>query len=326
MAGMAPSPNALEADWLGACRVARDALAQVLRETPGSRERLVETGERGEGGDRTLVIDRASEDAVFAELERLHDAGARFTAISEERGVVDFGDDGVLVVIDPIDGSTNAKRGLTHHALSIAVADGPTMADVRFGYVFDLGPGEEWRAELGGGAFLDNQPVRPQPERRAADGKLELIAIESADPRWLAASSEALCDVAYRVRAMGSIAISLCQVAPTRVDGMATLWKSRAVDCAAAQLIVRESGGLVRFTGMDDPLGAPLDLEPRAAVVAARTPQALDELAGLPAGGGGSLRGDGRLDPRPPPRRSGRRRAAARHAARRPAGALRRRG
>src|SRR3954454_6408456 len=272
----------LSFDWLGACRRAVEGLREVLAENPTSTERVIETGETGGGGDKTLVIDAAAEDAVFGELDRLSDAGARFTAISEERGEVDFGGDGVLVVIDPIDGSMNAKRGLTHHALSIAVADGPTMADVQFGYVFDLGPGEEWRGELGGGAFLDDEPVRPQPERRAADGKLELIAIESADPRWLAASSEALCDVAYRVRAMGSIAISLCQVAPTRVDGMATLWKSRAVDCAAAQLIVRESGGLVRFLGMDDPLGAPLDLEPRSAVVAARTPEALDQLSELP--------------------------------------------
>jgi myo-inositol-1(or 4)-monophosphatase len=282
MALMASSPVLTQADWLGACRAAVSGLRDVLHHHPTSRERIVETGTRGEGGDRTLVIDQEAEDIVFEQLQRLSDAGARFTAISEERGEVDFGGDGVLVVIDPIDGSMNAKRGLTHHALSIAVADGPTMADVRFGYVFDLGPGEEWRAELGGGAFLDDEPIRPQPERRVPDGKLELIAIESADPRWLAASSEALCDVAYRVRAMGSIAISLCQVAPTRVDGMATLWKSRAVDCAAAQLIVRESGGLVRFLGMDDPLGAPLDLEPRSAVVAARTPEALDQLSELP--------------------------------------------
>jgi myo-inositol-1(or 4)-monophosphatase len=254
----------------------------VLVEHPTSRERVVETGTTGGGGDRTLVIDQQAEDIVFEQLERLSDAGARFTAVSEERGVVDFGGDGILVVIDPIDGSTNAKRGLTHHALSIAVADGPTMADVRFGYVFDLGPGEEWRAEFGGGAFLDDEPIVPQPERRTAAGKLEVIAIESADPRWLAASSEKLVDIAYRVRAMGSIAISMCQVAPTRVDGMATLWKSRAVDCAAAQLIVREAGGLVRFVGCDEPLGAPLDLEPRVPVVAARTPKALEQLAGLP--------------------------------------------
>ena len=55
----------------------------------------VETGERGEGGDLTLVIDAAAEDAVFSELDRLHGDGARFTAVSEERGMVDYGDPGV---------------------------------------------------------------------------------------------------------------------------------------------------------------------------------------------------------------------------------------
>src|SRR3954447_16303425 len=110
MARMTPSTPALEADWLGACRVARDALERGLRGTPDSRERPAETGTRGGGGDRTLVIDQASEDAVFAELERLHGDGVRFTAISEERGEVDFGDAEVRVVIDPLDGSLNAKR------------------------------------------------------------------------------------------------------------------------------------------------------------------------------------------------------------------------
>jgi myo-inositol-1(or 4)-monophosphatase len=273
--------SAAAPDWLEACRRIAAALRAMLAAVPATSQRAVVVG-RGEGGDRTLVIDRDAEDVIFAELERLHAAGARFVAVSEERGEVAFGGGPLRVVIDPIDGSMNAKRGLAPHAVSIAVADGPTMADVRFGYVFDLGPGEEWRAELGGGAFLDDAPVVPQPERRTKAGKLEVIAIESADPRWLAASSDALVDIAYRVRAMGAIAISLCQVAPTRVDGMATLWKSRAVDCAAAQLVVRESGGLVRFVGCDEPLGAPLDLEPRAPVVAARTPQALEQLAGLP--------------------------------------------
>ena len=70
------------------------------------------------------------------------------------------------VVIDPLDGSLNAKRGLTHHALSIAVADGPTMADVVFGYVFDFGPGEEWYARRGEGAWLSGKPIGAAlPER-----------------------------------------------------------------------------------------------------------------------------------------------------------------
>jgi myo-inositol-1(or 4)-monophosphatase len=64
---------------------------------------------------------------------------------------------------------------------------------------------------------------------------------------------------------------------------MATLWKCRAVDAAAAQLIVRESGGRVAFTAMDDPLGAPLDLEPRSPVVAARSERTIGDLATLPA-------------------------------------------
>jgi myo-inositol-1(or 4)-monophosphatase len=274
----------LSHDWLGACRRAADGLRAVLREHPTSTQRVIETGERGEGGDLTLVIDAAAEDAVFSELERLHAEGARFTAVSEERGLVDFGDPGVLVVIDPIDGSMNAKRGLTHHALSVAVADGPTMADVVFGYVYDLGPGEEWRAVRGEGAYLNDEKLDdPMPERRRRDGKLELVAIESANPRWLAASSDALLNVTGRVRAMGSIAISLCQVAATRVDGMATLWNCRAVDAAAAQLVVRESGGRVAFTAMDQPLAAPLDLEPHSPVVAARTDAALAELATVPS-------------------------------------------
>jgi myo-inositol-1(or 4)-monophosphatase len=279
------SAEVLQHDWLGACRRAGDGLRRVLRENPSSRERTVETGERGGGGDRTLVIDAAAEDAVFAELEALQRDGARFTAVSEERGVVDFGAAGgsPFVVIDPIDGSMNAKRGLTHHALSIAVADGPTMGDVLFGYVLDLGPEEEWHAVLGGGAFRNGEALAPAPpERRRGDGRLELVAVESADPRWLAEASDALVEVTGRVRAIGSIAISLCQVAATRVDGMATLWRCRAVDAAAAQLVVRESGGLVAFTACDAPLGAPLDLEPRSPVVAARTARALAELATLP--------------------------------------------
>jgi myo-inositol-1(or 4)-monophosphatase len=278
---MATAPNALEADWLGACRTARDALAQILRERPSTHERVEETGSRGEGGDRTLVIDQVAEDAMFGALERLHDDGIRFTAVSEERGEVDFGDPGVLVVIDPLDGSLNAKRGLPAHAISVAVADGPTMADVAFGYVYDFGSGEEWVARRGEGVTVggDQLPV-PGPERRTDEGRLEIVAVESADPRWIAAAD--LTDVAHRIRALGTIAVSLCQLAAGRVDGFVTLWRCRAVDVAAAQLIVRESGGLVAFLGYEDPLGAPLDLAPHAPCIGARTAEALELLTSVP--------------------------------------------
>ncbi|HMJ02553.1 MAG TPA: inositol monophosphatase family protein [Conexibacter sp.] len=282
---MQPTGTALDADWLAACRAAVDGLRDVLRAHPGTRQRAVETGDLGEGGDRTLVIDEGAEQAVFAQLDALHAAGHRFTAVSEERGVVGYGDDAVRVVIDPIDGSLNAKRLLPHYALSIAVADGPTMADVAFAYVYDFGAGEEWTAVRGAGALLDGVPLDPAlPERRAADGRLELLGIEQADPRWVAASLEQLEATTRRLRVIGAIAVTLCQVAAARLDGMVSLLDCRAVDAAAAQLIVREAGGFVAFPRCDEPLSAPLDVAARSPVVAARSRETLAALAAVPAG------------------------------------------
>src|SRR4051794_33444171 len=245
-------------DWLGASRRAAGALRNLIAARPTTAERALETGVRGEGGDQTLEIDQAAEDAVFAELEALHERGARFSVVSEERGTVHYGAPFPLVVVDPIDGSMNAKRGLPHHALSIAVAEGPTMADVVFGFVQDYGPEEEWVAWRGGGAQLDGRPIDMQAgERRDANGKLELVGFESADPRWVIQSAQELGRVAGRLRAIGAIAVSLCQVAAARFDGMATLKGARAVDAAAGQLIVREAGGHVAFTAFADPLAAP---------------------------------------------------------------------
>ncbi|MEA2171838.1 MAG: monophosphatase, partial [Solirubrobacteraceae bacterium] len=135
----------------------------------------------------------------------------------------------------------------------------------------------------GEGAFLDGQRLLTDvPERRSHDGKLELLGIESADPRWIRDAADELAEAAHRIRALGTIAVTLCQVAAARMDGMITLRRSRAVDTAAGQLIVREAGGCVAFLGYDDPLGAPLDAEPRAPIIAARTPGALRELLRVP--------------------------------------------
>src|SRR5215218_8168011 len=109
-------------DWLALCRRAAGRVREALEAFPGPEERAVETG-RGEGGDTALVIDRAAEDAILAELEAL---GEPLTVISEEGGTLALAGGGAThVVVDPIDGSLNAKRGLPFASLSIAVADGP---------------------------------------------------------------------------------------------------------------------------------------------------------------------------------------------------------
>ena len=281
---MASTDTAVTADWLEACRRAVTGLTEVLAAAPTTVQRARETGTRGSGGDRTLQIDSAAEAAVLTQLEALHAEGFAFTAVSEERGEIDFGGGGVRVIIDPIDGSLNAKRDALHYALSIAVAEGDTMADVVFAFVHDFGASEQWWARRGEGAWRDGQPLDPSlPERRTRDGRLELLGIESSDPRWVQASIEPLVASAHRLRALGTIAATLCQVAAARFDGMVTLRRCRGVDAAAGQLIVREAGGLVAFTDCDDPLGAPLDTTPSSYLVAARTAATLAQLTEIPA-------------------------------------------
>ncbi len=275
--------STLDADWLGACRRAVVGLERVLADAPSGEERARETGSLGSGGDRTLVIDSSAEQVVFSELDGLSAQGHRFAAVSEERGEIDYGDPSVRVIIDPIDGSLNAKRGVPHHALSIAVADGATMADVRFAFVYDFGPREEWWARRGEGAWCNGERIDPQRgERHSRDGRLEILGIESADPRWVAASIDELLSCAHRLRALGTIAASLCQVAAARFDGLVSLRNCRGVDAAAGQLIVREAGGLVSFPSCSEPLAAPLDTSPISPVIAARSAATLARLERIP--------------------------------------------
>ena len=268
-------------DWLSACRRIVAEISAMLDAHPSTGARAVELS-RGAGGDRTLVIDAAAERLIFDELERLHGAGHEFTVISEERGEAAYGSGELRIIVDPIDGSMHAKRGLWPYTVSVAVADGPSMADVSFGFVHDFGLGEEWSAERGAGARLNGRALSlAGGERRTPEGLLELVAIELARPQRIGAGLPGLAAVAHRLRVFGSIAFSLCQLAACRVDGVVTLLSARSVDAAAAQLTVRESGGHVAFTAGTDPLGFALDLAARSPIVAAGTPVALAELAGF---------------------------------------------
>ena len=262
--------DVFSADWLGICRRIVAEQRRIFAATPSSAERTVYEG-IGEGGDRTLVIDRRCEDVVFAELERLAADGASFVAISEERGEVSFGEGGeVRVVVDPIDGSLNARRTIPSHSLSIAVASGSSMADVEFGFVHDFGADEEFSARRGGGAHLGETAARVA----AAHGMLEVVGLESAEPEWSQPALEALSGKAYRVRVVGSIAITAAYVATGRFDAMLSLRPCRSVDAAAAQLIAREAGAAIAFgdLALEE---APLDLAVRYPMAAANSPEAL---------------------------------------------------
>jgi len=262
--------DVLTADWPAICRRIVAAQRPIFERARTSKERTVYEGV-GEGGDRTLVIDRECEDVVFAELERLAKEGASFVAVSEERGEMTFGAGGEhRVVIDPIDGSMNARRTIPSFAVSIAVSSGPSMADVEFGFVHDFGADEEFMARRGEGATLDRQPTRVSP----AAERLEVVGIESVEPEWSLPALEVLAGKVFRLRVVGAIAISGAYVAAGRFDAMLSLRSCRSVDAAAAQLIVREAGGAVAF-GEGELSEALLDLESRYPMAAANSEDGL---------------------------------------------------
>jgi myo-inositol-1(or 4)-monophosphatase len=255
-------------DWLALCRAAVEDVRGVLDELPGRDEREPVVG-AGEGGDDTTAIDAAAERVILARFAGIEG----LTIVSEEAGVSGAGV--THVVIDPIDGSLNAKRGIGFFALSVAVASGSTMGDVDFGFVQDFGSGEEWTAIRGEGARLNGQPL----DGDLPKDEIEILAFEATRAASVAEKAAAVVDLAYRLRIMGSLALSLCHLAAGRIDAVCSLKPARAVDIAAAQLLVRERGLAIDLPDAALFTDAPLDLEGRSRVVAAGTPDLCRRLA-----------------------------------------------
>jgi myo-inositol-1(or 4)-monophosphatase len=255
-------------DWLALCRASVQDVQRVLVELPTRNEREPVVGQ-GLGGDETTAVDKAAEDAIVARFRDLD-----VTIVSEEVGRLGNGD--TVVVIDPIDGSLNAKRGIPFFSVSIAVADGERMGDVHFGYVYDFGSGEEWVGRRGAGATVNGEPlgaIRPKDT-------IEILSFEATRAPLIASEAPKVAELAYRLRVMGSLALSLSHLAAGRVDGVCSLKPARSVDIAAAQLFVREVGLAIEL--FDDPRPfeeAELDLEGRSRVAAAGTTDVCRQIA-----------------------------------------------
>jgi myo-inositol-1(or 4)-monophosphatase len=113
--------------------------------------------------------------------------------------------------------------------------------------------------------------VRPKEQ-------IEILSFEATLTSSVAEKAAEVVGLAYRLRIMGSLALSLCHLAAGRVDAVCSLKGARSVDIAAAQLLVRECGLAIDLPEAP-PFGrAPLDTEGRSRVVAAGTPELCREL------------------------------------------------
>ncbi len=261
-----------EAGWLACVARMAGEGKKAVRPLYGRAAGRVALG-RGAGGDWTLEIDRACEAAIRGVLE--HEAPGPYLLVSEEAGMIGAADAPWRVIVDPLDGSLNAKRGLGSSCASIAVADGETLDAVTVGYVEDYTRPRRYAAVKGAGVVCTGT-ARAEPDRFESR-LVEMVLLEAGRPdryhfnyRELSAMGGPGGSRDLRIRQLGSLALSLCYVATGVADVLVAAVQARSVDLAAGLLILAESGGGAAVLEGPDIWGQRLDLEKRSAFVAWR--------------------------------------------------------
>jgi fructose-1,6-bisphosphatase/inositol monophosphatase family enzyme len=199
-----------------------DEVATAIRHALGTLDDWGLAGTRAGQHHSDLAADAAA-------LEVLERAGAG--VLSEESGLRG-GDRPLLVVVDPLDGSTNAAHGIPWFATSLCAVDdeGPLAA-----LVVNLVTGDRFEARRGSGSLLNGEPIRPSGCGTVGDA---LVGLSGFPPRWLGWR---------QYRALGAAALDLCAVACGVLDGYIDCSRNAhgVWDYLGGMLICQESGALV---------------------------------------------------------------------------------
>jgi len=219
-------------------REAARAGAAVIRDASGQRDKLV--WESKGRSDFVSEVDKASEREIAAIIaRRLPEA----IVLGEELSPTAVVGNGIVVIADPLDGTTNFLHGYPEYSVSIAIArDGVLCA----GTVLNVARDDEFTATKGGGAFLNGRRIRVsslrEPGRALIGTGFPFKSVEML-PRYLEQFSLVMRGTAG-IRRAGSAALDMSNVACGRFDAFWELilapW-----DIAAGILMVQEAGGIV---------------------------------------------------------------------------------
>ena len=239
-------------DWLELLRRTADAVQAALAAFDAWTD----------GGDRPdqYALDQVADAAALGVLD-----AAGVGVLSEESGLRRSAGSEV-VIVDPVDGSTNASRRIPHYSISLCVVDGASgSVKPLAGLVRHLVTGEEFTATAGGGAHRDGAPIRASGCR---SGERAILAVSGRPGEDLPV---------WQVRVFGSAALDLCGVACGRLDAFADLNAALGVwDYAAGTLICAEAGAWIGETSGRDLFH--LDDGRRLGPAAAATPELADLL------------------------------------------------
>ncbi len=234
-----------------------DLLLEVLHETATAvRTALDGLADWGDAGTRDgqYFSDLAADEAGLAVLEK-----AGLGVMSEESGL-HHGERDIVVVIDPVDGSTNASRDLPWYATSLCAVDGGGAC---VALVVDQASGTRFEAVRGGGARADGRPMRPSGADEIASS---LVGLSGYPPWWFGWK---------QFRAYGAVALDLCAVADGRFDAYVdcSVGAHGAWDYLGGMLVCHEAGAHV--TDAWDRELVTVDHTARRTPVAAATPALL---------------------------------------------------
>lgn len=215
----------------------KDAIEPLVGEEEGARKLYM-----GADGTPTHKIDDVAERGAFEEFQTW-DFPVR--VISEEAGERRFGGSPEFtVLLDPVDGTTNAIEGIPFYTVSIGIGD-RILSDIWFGYVYDLAHDVEYYAFMGGGAYAVRKSNEiPINVSTVADLDLSDLSLYGFSQRPLEISN--LAKRAKRLRIFGCSSLEMCYVGAGILDGFVDVrGYLRMMDIGGAYLIVKEAGGVV---------------------------------------------------------------------------------
>jgi len=262
-------------DWLSILENCSLHMKKAILDLLGSVEAEAGFG-IGAGGDVIKRIDLAAENAL---IQTLRDYDVSCTLVSEEAGTKKIGSSpsNFYLIADPLDGTTNAIRGVPFMVISLAVSNGPFLRDVKTALVCDPVHDVIYTAEQGEGAFRDHERIYPSSTAALEEAVIG-VDFNSLKMRELMPKLIPLLERIKHLRHFGADALELCYVADSKTDAFIDIGgKLRVTDIAAAYLILREAEGII-VTPEGKELNAPLDASQRVAFIAAANKTIYDEI------------------------------------------------
>ena len=211
----------------------------------------------GADGTPTKVIDKLAEDVAVKMLKK---TDVKVNLLSEEAGFID-NNAKYTFVLDPVDGTRNAYRGIPFFSVSLAVGR-HCLSDVEYGIVKNISTGDMYVAEVGMGAFCNKNHVFV-PDVSSPESLFAVTLGKRCDNRTIKMVKNSV------VRSLGAASLEMCLVGTGALDAYIVGRNfMRVTDIAASTLFLREAGGFVTDL-YGDSLDMTLTLDERTSVIAA---------------------------------------------------------